>query len=90
MAVSTFYKDPEAVLDYTFDWSSWLAVSETISSAVTTVTGATKDSASNSTTAVTVWVSGGTVGTPATVECKITTSAGRTDERTITLRVQER
>ena len=90
MALKTLAKDSNAVLDYTFDWSLWLANGETISSAVTTVTGATKDSASNSTTAVTVWVSGGTVDTSATVACRITASASRTDERTITLRIQDR
>ena len=87
---TTFVKDPEAVLDYEFDWSAWLANGETISSHTATVTGATKDSSSNSTTAVVVWVSGGTVDTEATVACRIVTSASRTDERTITLRVRHR
>ena len=89
-ANTTFIKDPDAILDYDFDWSAWLANAETISSHTATVTGATKDSSSNSTTAVVVWVSAGTVGTEATVACKIVTSAGRTDERTITLRIQNR
>jgi hypothetical protein len=33
-------KDPDAVLDYVFDWSSWLAEGETITAAeVTAVSG---------------------------------------------------
>ena len=57
-------KDPSAVLDYAFDWSNWLGASETISSATVTVdAGLTKDSQSNTTTKVTVWLSGGTLAT---------------------------
>lgn len=91
MASKTFRKDPNAVLDFEFDWSAWLAVGETISSHTITVTGGiVKDSSSNSTTAVVAWISGGTDGATATVACRIVTSASRTDERTITLVVAER
>lgn len=91
MALDTFRKDPNAVLDYEFDWSQWLEPAETISSHTATVTGGVvKDSSANNASAVIVWVSGGTAGVEATVACRITTSLARTDERTITLRVQER
>ena len=90
MALKTFPKDVSAVLDYEFDWAPWLEVGETIASHVATVTGAVKDSSANSTTAVTIWVSGVTVDTTATVACKIVTSAARTDERTINLRITNR
>lgn len=87
----TFIKDPSAVLDYAFDWSDWLASGETISSVVVTVpTGITKDSNTNTTTVVTVWLSGGTDETEYAVACKIVTSAGRTDERTITILCMQR
>ena len=86
-----FVKDPDAVLDYGFDWSSWLATGETISShTITTETGLTKDSDSESSGVVTVWLSGGTAGNDYDVACKIVTSASRTDERTITIRVKNR
>jgi hypothetical protein len=39
---------------------------------------------------VTAWISGGTVGTTYRVECLITTSAGRKDERSLWITVQER
>lgn len=91
MALDTvFRKDPNAVLDFEFDWSQWLAVGETISSHTVTVVGVVKDSSANSTTAVIAWISGGTAGVAGTVACRITTSLARTDERTITIRVQER
>lgn len=89
--MSSFTKDPEAVLDYAFNWASWLASGETISTHTVTVpSGLTKDSDSESSGIVTAWISGGTAGTEYTVECKITTSAGRTDERSITINVRER
>lgn len=91
MATNTFIKDPSAVLDYVFDWSDWLATGEVISSHVITVdTGLTKDSSSEASGIVTVWLSGGTAGTNYKVACKIVTSAGRTDERTMWIKVADR
>jgi hypothetical protein len=84
------YKDPSAVLDWEFDWSAWLQAGETISAFTITVTGANQDSTAASATAVTVWLSGGTAATAATIACRITTTAGRTDERTITVSIKDR
>ena len=87
----TFLKDPAAILDWVFDWSSWLASGETITSHVITVpTGITKDSSTEAAGKVTVWLSGGTAGMSYSVACKIATSAGRTDERTIWVQVADR
>ena len=91
MANTVFTKDSDAVLDYAFDWSDWLATGETIASYVVTPdTGITKDSDSQADGVVTVWLSGGTAGINYKVACKITTSAGRTDERTIWIKVSNR
>lgn len=100
MADNEFIKDPDAVLDYVFDWkastngtgdSDWLASGETISSHTVTVeTGLTKDSDSESDGQVTVWLSGGTAGEDYDVSCEIVTSDSRTDERTVMVRVKER
>jgi len=95
MANNQYLKDPSAVLDWVFDWNDstnpWLGSGETISSRVVTVdTGLTKDSDSESSGKVTVWLSGGTARQNYKVACKITTSAGRTDERTIWIKVVER
>jgi len=95
-------KDPSAVLDYAFDWkplthgvsgatSDWLATGETITDyTITPDTGITVDSWTESDGKVIVWLSGGTAGINYKVACKITTSAGRTDERTMWITVRER
>lgn len=89
--MSTFVKDPEAVLDYVFDWASWLDTGETISSHTITVpAGLTLNSSAVASGLVTAWLSGGDVGATYRVECKVVTSAGRTDERSITIGITER
>ena len=92
-------KDPSAVLDYVFDWTGWLATGETIAVdsetgekliTITADTGIIVDSSTELDGKVTVWLSGGTAGINYKVACLITTSAGRTDERTIWIKVVER
>ena len=84
-------KDPSAVLDYAFDWTGWLAAGETITSHTVTVpTGLTLESSTAASGIVTAWISGGTAGTTYRVECLIVTTAGRTDERSLWITVQER
>ena len=92
-------KDPSAVLDYVFDWTEWLATGETIAVdsetgekliTITADTGITVDSWTEDDGKVTVWLSGGTAGINYKVACKITTTVGRTDERTIWIKVVER
>lgn len=89
----TWEKDPQAVLDWKYDWVNWMAAGETISGTPTitiTPSGLTKDSQANTTTSVTVWLSSGTLGVTYRVACRIVTSQGRTDERTIGIRVTDR
>ncbi len=89
----SFTKDSDAVLDYKWDWSSWLESGETISTkTVTADSGITVDSSSitDSSASVTAWLSGGTAGQSYAVACKIVTSNGRTDERTIRVSVVNR
>ncbi len=97
-----YIKDPAEVLDYKFDFRSstngtgsgdYLASGETISShTVTAETGITKDSdsATDTNTSVTVWLSGGTTGNEYDITCNIVTSAGRTVERTMVIEVVDR
>lgn len=88
---NTYIKDPSDVLDYVFDWSAWLGASETISTSTTTVpSGIVKDSESNTTTAATVWISGGTAGNTYRIANKIVTNQARTVERSVTIQVEER
>jgi len=88
----TFTKDADAILDYVFDWTAWLAAdADTIASHTITVpTGITLVTSSNTTTAATAWLSGGTVGVEYDIGCEITTAGGRVDERTISVHVVER
>ena len=84
-------KDPSAVLDYAFDWTGWLAAGETITDhTITADTGITVDTSTEDAGVVTVWLSGGTAGVNYKVACLITTSAGRTGERTIWIKVVNR
>lgn len=87
-------KDPDAVLDYSFDWSDWLQAGELIASHVVTVDGVTKNSDTRSGAVVTAWISGGeaTGGSPASVTCSVTTDSvpARTEHRTVYLRIRER
>lgn len=96
--MASYLHDPEAILDYTVDWSDWLGA-DTISTVTWTLptipeggVGIVKESQASTATSATIWISAqaGTAGSSYVVECKITTAAGRTDERSFTLRVVER
>lgn len=90
-----FLKDPDAVLDYAFDWSAWLAAeNDTIATVEWEVpagiTQETDPAPSNTDTTATVWLSGGTDGQNYLVTCRITTAAGRVDDRTMRISVRSR
>jgi len=85
-----FQKDPDEVLDYSIDWSTWLG-EDTISTSEWTVpAGITEDSDSNDTTSATIWLSGGTAGVKYSLVNEIVTAGGRTANRTISVLVVER
>ncbi|MEU3052264.1 phage fiber-tail adaptor protein [Streptomyces griseus] len=84
-------KDPDATLDWIFDWSAWLVPNERIDASVmTTSPGITLESSNFSDSTATAWVSGGSEGRVYQVSNKITTNHGRIDERSITIRVTNR
>jgi hypothetical protein len=87
-------KDPDALLDYTFDWTEWLeghTPADTIASAVVTVTGCTLVTSSVvAQQKVVAWIGGGVVDVAASATCRITTAGGRIDDRTLTLKIKER
>ena len=87
---SVFTKDPDAVLDYVIDWSAWLGVDTISTSTWTVAAGITKVVDTKTTTTATIWLSGGTAGTSYTVADKIVTAGGRTDERTLTIVVEQK
>lgn len=83
------YKSPTDVLDYVHDLTSELGVDTINSSAWVLDAGITKDSDSTTTTAATVWISGGTVGNTYAVTNTIVTASGRTHYKAFYLRIQE-
>lgn len=86
-------KDPDSIIDITFDWSSWLddIGSVTISDVTFTLNGLSSAGTFSDGTKTTVFVSGGTAGTAAAVSCKIKTFTNppRTDERTVYIDIAE-
>lgn len=85
-------KDPDATLDYTVDWSDWLAPLADVITSVDWVpsAGITVVSQSNTSAIATVFVSGGVVDADEFVTCRITTAGGRTDDRTIHFAMTQR
>jgi hypothetical protein len=95
MANNRFLKDPEAVLDYQFDWSEeWLEGGEPperiLTHVITVPPEMTLDKSEEADGKIAVWLSGGTAGENYKVACLVETSAGRTDERTIWIKVVNR
>lgn len=87
MSSTFFTKDPNAVLDFTVNWTTWLNGDTIATSNFTVPSGIVKDSQSNSTTSSTVWLSGGTEGSIYDVLNRITTAGGRTEDKTLTIYV---
>lgn len=88
--MTTFEKDPEAVLDYSVDWTDFLETAETIfSSQWFSPAGITVDSNGHTNKVATVWLSGGTVGSSYELTNRITTDndPARVDERTIIISI---
>ena len=88
-------KDPDAILDYFFDWSEWLDASGNdtiISTSIISDTGITVDlpGINDDSDGVTVWVSGGTVARGYNITNRINTAGGRTDDRTLRLTIAEK
>lgn len=88
----TIVKDPDAVLDYTFDWTAWLDdVADSIATRQVIVpTGITLNSSAIAGKKVIAWIAGGTAGQKYQVTCRITTAGGRTDDRSIFIKVKQR
>ncbi len=86
----TFTKDPNAVLDYSINWTRWLAGDQIAASEWIVPSGLTKMADPKTATSATVWLSGGTAGQSYIVTNRITTAAGRTEDRSFTIRIEER
>ena len=91
----SYSKDPDATLDYGFDWDDdddpYLESGETLVDVTWTVpAGITKDSDELGETLTKIWLSGGTAGATYTIGCKVETTDGRIDERSFDVIVENR
>jgi len=87
-------KDPDATLDYVFDWDDWLTpLVDTIASVEFVLSdGLTSVAESSTATTATIFVSGGVAGEVEEITCRITTNSTppRVDDRTAFLTINER
>lgn len=86
-------KDPDALLDHEMDWTEWLDGDTLAASEWIVPDGITKDSEKGDTftaTATVIWLSGGTEGEKYTLTNRITTAAGRIDDRSATVKIRSK
>jgi hypothetical protein len=89
------FKDPNSRLPFTVDWTLWLDAENDEASAAEWIVpaGLTKEAFPAPILAdgkATVWLSGGTEGRVYEVICRLTTTGGRIDDRTLQIRTGHR
>lgn len=86
-------KDPDEVLDYRIEWTDRLT-SESLSTSTWFISGPdsalVQDSATIEDTQAVVWLSAGTLGAVYTLTNRVTTSAARTMDQTVRLKIKEK
>lgn len=89
---ATIYKDPDALLDYTIDWTDYLAAlsADRLADVAFTNSDGTLVLTEVYEGFATAWIEGGTVGETITLTCRIQTRAGRIDACTVYIKVRER
>jgi len=88
-------KDPDAVLDYSIDWTDWIVSGDSIATSTWAIDVAPDadleiDSSSIVSGVPTVWLSGGTAGETYVVRNRVVTADSRTDDRSIVIHVRSR
>lgn len=95
--MAKFVKDPNALLDYKVDWRDWLgddqivsaiAFTDALASAQTSGLRIATATVSASAAAV-VWLSAGVLDTEYTITSRIWTSAGRRNDESFTVVIEE-
>jgi len=90
MATATLTKDPDSVLDFSFDYTLWLNGDDISTSTWTVPSGLTEPNASTSDTKnATVWLGSGTEGSSYVLLNRIVTAGGRTEDFSYTVYVIE-
>jgi hypothetical protein len=90
MALRTFLKDPSAKLPYSIDWSQWLGSDVIQSSTWTVAAGIDNLLETNSVTAATIILGGGSLGGDYEVTNHIVTAAGHEDQRSFVVSIVDR
>jgi hypothetical protein len=92
--VSYYLKDPQSRVDYSIDWTGYLDGQAIESSSWSIVPeesgGLTVDEQSRDLVRTAATIAGGQTGRVYSVSNKVILSDGRSDERSITLRVEQR
>lgn len=85
-------KDPDSVLDWEWDWATWLPAGDTIASGTIIITpaGLTLNSSSNTSSSFIMWLSNGVSGILYDVTNRIWTTGGRKEDSTIFVRIKEK
>lgn len=87
--VPDYTKDPDDVIDVSFNWVGFLNGDTIATSTFLLPDGLTQDSSSNTTLRTTVWLSGGSAGTLCRVTNRVVTAGGRTKDMTKLVMVVE-
>lgn len=80
-------KDPAANKDYGFDWSAWMGSGDTILTSAFSAGACSVTSASVTSHTTMCFIGSGAAGSTERVSNRITTSMGRTDERSFPLQI---
>lgn len=96
--MARMFKDPQAKLDYQVTWADWLEAGETISTSAFAIDVApdailvisSSPASSNTTTTATVWLEAGTVGKTYRVRNRITTTSGRTEDKSFDVTIMQK
>ena len=88
-AVDVAPVDPDAIVDYIIDWTAWLD-GDNIATSNWTVANASEASSSNTSKTATVFVQSAKPGKVCTMRNRITTTGGRTEDRTLRAKVREK
>jgi hypothetical protein len=84
-----YIKHPDANKDYSIDWSDFLASGETIEDSEWEVdAGVTSSDPAFTDTAAVIWIASGTLGKTYLAANTVQTSGGRTEVRTIKIKIE--
>lgn len=85
-------KDPESKLIYAFDWTDWLQPGETITGqqVFSNMPSIAISGVGQANGIVSFFAEGGDLGQFATITCRITTSAGQSDDRSVRILIKQR